>query len=75
MGMIRFTVGGTAKLTGMATKGAASGIGKLISKKYPETGKFVAETGHAIVDSSVAAIDNMCLSLRMAASRLAMVRL
>lgn len=57
MGVLRFTVGGTAKLTGKAAKLAMTGTGKLVSKKFPETGEYLAEVGHAVVNSSVAAID------------------
>lgn len=57
MGVLRFTVGGTAKLTGKAAKLAMTGTGKLVSKKFPEAGEYLAEVGHAVVNSSVAAID------------------
>ncbi|MBU9674960.1 HNH endonuclease [Planococcus sp. CP5-4] len=57
MGVLRFTVGGAAKMTGKAAKMTITGTGKLVSKKLPETGEYLAEIAHAIVNSSVAVID------------------
>lgn len=59
MGVLRFTLGGTAKLAGKAANGAVKGTSRLISKKSPEAGEFFEDVGRGIVNASVTSIDTV----------------
>ncbi|MGB6406724.1 MAG: HNH endonuclease [Planococcus donghaensis] len=59
MGILRFTLGGTAKLAGKATNSAVKGASMLISKKSPETGEFFEDVGRGIINASVTSIDTV----------------
>ncbi|MBD8013388.1 HNH endonuclease [Planococcus wigleyi] len=57
MGVLRFTVGGTAKILGKAANGLVGETGKLLSKRSPEAGEFLSDIGTSVINASVASID------------------